>query len=78
MTLQEFVNNLNDLLETNPEAAQFKVVYSSGGEGNVYDDVYFGPSIGIYEDSDHCYYTYYDETGMEKRCFVLIKTFITE
>ena len=45
MTLKEYLNALNELLEENPQAGDFLVIYSSDEEGNSFQPVYITPSI---------------------------------
>lgn len=46
MTLREYIDNLVAFGEENPESLDLTVVYAKDDEGNGYDEVYFGPSIG--------------------------------
>ena len=48
MKLKQFVENLNELMRERPETADFDVVTSKDDEGNGYDFVHYGPSIGQY------------------------------
>ena len=50
MTLEEYVNNLNQLLKTNPELKSFKVVYAKDAEGNGFDELYNEPTIGFFDE----------------------------
>jgi hypothetical protein len=44
--LHKFIDNLNKLVEENPKAKDFDVIYSIDDEGNAFDNVYFSPTIG--------------------------------
>ena len=54
MLLKEFYNGLTELIEKNPKALEYEVILSTDDEGNVYNRIYYSPSIGIFyeEDSD--------------------------
>ena len=45
MTLKEYVENLNDFLEENPEAKELPVVYASDPEGNDWHNVQSTPCL---------------------------------
>jgi hypothetical protein len=45
MKLKEYLNALNELLEKNPQAGDFLVIYSSDDEGNNFQPVYFKPGV---------------------------------
>lgn len=47
MKFSEYVQNLNQFLQENPDSAEFEVVTSSDDEGNSYSRVHFEPSIGM-------------------------------
>lgn len=49
MKLKEYVEGLVNLLIDNPGAADFTVVTSADDEGNGFNLVYYGPSIGHYD-----------------------------
>jgi len=49
MKLKEFLENLNTLVEKNPEALELIIVTSSDDEGNDFNEVYYEPSIGHYQ-----------------------------
>lgn len=63
MKLKEYVENLNKLLETNPESAEYEVVYARDDEGNGFRGIYFQPSIGNFNGDE-----YYPEESFED-CF---------
>jgi hypothetical protein len=52
MKLSEYFNQLKDFIELHPECLDMDVVYSCDDEGNSYQKVYYGPSVGILEDTD--------------------------
>lgn len=49
MKLKDFVKNLNELIATRPETAEFDVVTSKDDEGNGFNLVYFNPQVGHYD-----------------------------
>ena len=52
MKLKEYIKNLNDLIESRPETAEFDVVTSKDDEGNGYNLVQYTPSVGNYDKED--------------------------
>lgn len=46
MKLSEYINQLQEFIKENPEAAEFEVCYAIDDEGNGYNDVYYTPTIG--------------------------------
>jgi len=45
MTVNEYINNLIQLLKKNPEIAELEVIYSQDDEGNSYQKVNFYASL---------------------------------
>ena len=52
MTLKEYIDELNKLVERHPEALDRLVVYSTDAEGNCFYTVNYKPSLGMYSDSE--------------------------
>ena len=52
MKLKEYIENLNQLVKEHPEALEYQVIYSEDSEGNGYGNVYFGPTLGYWDDED--------------------------
>ena len=52
MKLGEYIKTLNDLIEENPKCLDFNVITSKDAEGNGYSSIYYGPTIGIFEDEE--------------------------
>ncbi|MCK5603684.1 hypothetical protein KAR91_17490 [Candidatus Pacearchaeota archaeon] len=52
MTLKDFAENINELLEKRPETADFDVVSASDDEGNGFNPVHYDPSTGWFEDGE--------------------------
>lgn len=49
MKLKEYIQGLQDLIDKNPEVADYEVIYSVDDEGNGYGIVNWDPSIGYYD-----------------------------
>lgn len=52
MTLKQFIEKLNKFAEENPDSLGLEVITSKDDEGNGFNPVYYGPSIGVFEDGD--------------------------
>ena len=52
MTLKEFISNLNEFVEENPKALDMQVVTSKDDEGNGYNQVYYTPSVGNFDEDE--------------------------
>lgn len=52
MTLNEYIESLQEIVKENPENGDLLVIYSSDGEGNYFDTVYWSPTLGYYEDNE--------------------------
>jgi len=53
MKLKEFLDNLNKLVKDHPEYLELDVITSKDAVGNGFEEVYFGPSVGVFtEDSE--------------------------
>ena len=61
MKLKEYMKNLSQLIAERPEVLEFEVVTSIDDEGNGYNVVYFGSSIGVYDDHE-----FYSEENIEE------------
>lgn len=57
MKVNEYVNNLTQLLKKNPEIAELEVIYSQDAEGNSYQKVFYSPSIMNTEGLENAYVT---------------------
>ena len=49
MKLKEYIENLNSLTKDTPGALEMEVVSSSDDEGNSFQKVGYGPSLGKFE-----------------------------
>lgn len=65
MTLKEYIQGLQEFVEENPEAADFKVVSAIDEEGNGFNEVKFGPTLGYFDDS-YGGFTHADEEELEE------------
>lgn len=52
MTLKEYIEQLQNFAETNPETLDMDVVYSRDDEGNGFQQIHYAPSKGFYEDRE--------------------------
>jgi hypothetical protein len=66
MTLSEFIKNLQEFIEKNPAALELEVITSKDSEGNGYESVYYGPSIGHYDGDDFIPYDQFEEWNRDK------------
>jgi hypothetical protein len=48
---KDYVDQLIKFLSENPETADYQVIYSRDDEGNSYDQVYYGPSKGTFDEN---------------------------
>jgi hypothetical protein len=49
MKFKEFIENVNKVLEENPESGEFEVISFTDRDCNGHNIVYFPPSIGFYD-----------------------------
>ena len=68
MTLKEYVDNLNKILADNPKAAEYEVVTSIDDEGNGYNRINYGPTLGILFDYNE--FSPYDPDDEDNEEFV--------
>lgn len=61
--LKDYISHLNEMIKSNPEIADFELVYSKDSEGNEFKFVYNLPEIGIIEQSDFVSINQFDEFG---------------
>ena len=52
MTLREYKELFDNFISLNPDALDLDVVHSSDDEGNEFNLVIFGPTLGHYSQSD--------------------------
>jgi hypothetical protein len=49
MQLKEWLNDLNKLIDANPEILELPVVYARDDEGNGYQYASYSPSLGAFD-----------------------------
>lgn len=49
MNLKDYIKNLQEFADKNPESLELDVVTSVDDEGNKFNLVYFGPAIGHFD-----------------------------
>ena len=52
MKLREYIEQLQNFAEANPETLDMDVIYSRDDEGNGFQEVHYAPSKGTYEDME--------------------------
>jgi hypothetical protein len=52
MKLKDYIQKLNTLIVSHPDALEYEVVTSKDDEGNAFNPVLYDPSIGVYIDRD--------------------------
>jgi hypothetical protein len=52
MTLREYIEQLQNFAQENPDTLDMDVIYSRDDEGNGFQKIYYSPSKGIYEDNE--------------------------
>jgi hypothetical protein len=67
MKLNKFLENLNELVKTNPEFLELEVITSKDDEGNGYDKVYYSPSIGNFDDYEFKQEVEFDDYELTKK-----------
>lgn len=67
MTLGEYFKQLKDFIDKNPTALEYEVVYSKDDEGNEYNPVIHGPTLGFHDVDDRSFIdvTLFDEYDIE-------------
>jgi hypothetical protein len=62
MTLKQYIENLNEFVEKNPEALEFEVIYSEDDEGNGYNRIAYAPSKGVLDEDGE----FWSETNLSE------------
>lgn len=52
MILSQFIAKLEQIVKDNPDYATLKVIASIDDEGNGFNEIFFDPSVGQFEDRD--------------------------
>lgn len=55
MKVQDYINNLIDIVKNNPEVGSYKCIYSVDDEGNSYHKVLYTPTVMKVESFDNQY-----------------------
>lgn len=63
MTLKEYIEHLKKVIEENPQAGDFLVIYSCDDEGNSFHRVNFPPSLFCVKYPNTDYDLIFDRTG---------------
>ena len=50
MTLEKYLKHLNKIVEKNPEALKYELIYAKDDEGNEFKAVSYKPSLGFLDD----------------------------
>jgi hypothetical protein len=53
MKLKEFLENLNKLVKDHPKYLELDVITSKDAEGNGFEEVYYEPSVGVFDDDEY-------------------------
>jgi hypothetical protein len=62
MTIEKYIDALNNIIKNNPEAKNYKLICSSDPEGNSFNPVNWGPTVGFYsEGGDFTPEEYFEE-----------------
>lgn len=48
MKLKEYIDNLNQLVKEKPELLELDVIYAKDAEGNGFEELYYGPTVGCF------------------------------
>ena len=64
MTLEKYLKHLNKIVEKNPEALKYELIYSKDDEGNDFKAVSYKPSLGFLDDD--CEYTAKDSEDWDE------------
>ena len=52
MKLGKYIENLQKIIQDNPEFSELQVITSIDDEGNGYNNIHYRPSVRIYEDDE--------------------------
>jgi hypothetical protein len=65
MTLKEYFEQLQEFINENPDALELEVITSKDDEGNGYNEVFYGPSLGQFDDNEFIPHSQFEEWGRE-------------
>lgn len=66
MKFKEHLANLNAYAKEHPESLDFNVVASKDDEGNGYNEIYYTPRLGNFEDGEFIDTEEIEECGLSK------------
>jgi hypothetical protein len=61
MTLEKYLKHLNKIVEKNPEALKYEVIYAKDDEGNEFNAISYKPSLGFLDVEDNEFTSVEDE-----------------
>lgn len=64
MMLEEYLKCLNKIVEKNPKALKYRLIYAKDDEGNEFKNVFYTPSLGFMNDENE--YTPKDHEDWEE------------
>ena len=65
MTLEKYLKHLNKIVEKNPEALKYELIYAKDDEGNDFKAVSYKPSLGFLNVNDNEFTSVEDEDFKE-------------
>lgn len=65
MKLKDYVEQLTQILETNPEAMDYDIIYAADDEGNNFSKVHYPPCLGYFDGE------YFNSDSSNNNCICL-------
>lgn len=65
MTLEEYLNNLNEFVVEHPEALHYTVVTSADDEGNYYNPVHYSPTLGLFKNGEFTHIDNFEDCELD-------------
>ena len=65
MTLEEYLNNLNEFIAEHPEALHYTVVTSADDEGNYYNPVHYSPTLGLFKNGEFTHIDNFEDCELD-------------
>lgn len=67
MKLKEYIDNLNQLVNERPELLELDVIYAKDEEGNGFEELYYGPTVGcLTEDREFVPFDQYEDFELDE------------
>ena len=66
MTLENYVRGLTEFIKNNPQLKDCIVIYAKDEEGNCFEEVFYTPTKGYYEDREFIEKQVFADLGMEE------------